>query len=75
MRELFAIVDHTVKVLHLNVRLVQNNKGEYLKEIKRRVFEVFQRRLRVANWSGAFKTVDCKKMNQVKLKARLLVVA
>ena len=43
-----------VKVLHLNVRLVQDDRGEYLKKIKRRVFEVFQRRLRVANDDEAF---------------------
>ena len=58
-----------VKVLHLNVRLVQDNKGEYLREIKRGVFEVFKDDLEWQTVSGAFKTVDCKKMNQVKLRA------
>ena len=60
---------YSVKVLHLNVRLVQDDKGEYLKEIKRGVFEVFKVNLEWQTGSGAFKTVDCKKMNQVKLRA------
>ena len=59
----------SVKVLHLNVRLVQDDKGEYLKGIKRRVFEVFKDDLGWQTGSGAFKTVDCKKVNQVKLRA------
>ena len=58
-----------VKVLHLNVRLVQDNRGEYLKEIERRVFEVFKDDLEWQTGSGAFKMVDCKKVNQVKLRA------
>ena len=38
-----------VKVLHLNVRLVQDSKGEYLKRIKRGVFEVFKDDLKWQN--------------------------
>ena len=49
--------------------LYKMTKASTLKEMKREVFEVFQRQLRVANWNGAFKTIDCKKMNQVKLRA------
>ena len=49
--------------------LFKITKGEYLKEIKRRVFEVFKDDLEWQTRSGAFKTVDCKKMNQVKLRA------
>ena len=40
-----------------------------LKEIKQGVFEVFKDDLEWQTRSGAFKTVDCKKMNQVKLRA------
>ena len=53
----------------LNARLVQNAEASTLKEIKRRVFEVFKDDLEWQTESGAFKTVDCKKMNQVKLRA------
>ena len=49
--------------------LYKMTKASTLKEIKRRVLEVFKDDFRVANWGGAFKTVDCKKMNQVKLRA------
>ena len=49
--------------------LYKMTKGEYLKGIKRRVFEVFKDDLEWQTRGGAFKTVDCKKMNQVKLRA------
>ena len=55
--------------MHLNVRLVQDDKGEYFEGIKRRVFGVFKDDLEWQTRSGAFETVDCKKMNQVKLRA------
>ena len=40
-----------------------------MKEIKQRVFEVSKDDLEGQTRSGAFKTVDCKKMNQIKLRA------
>ena len=59
----------TVKVLHLNVRLVQDSKRRVLEGDERGVFEVFKDDLKWQFRGGAFKTVDCKKMNQVKLRA------
>ena len=49
--------------------LYKITEASTLKEIKRRVFEVFKDDLEWQTESGAFKTVDCKKMNQVKLRA------
>ena len=39
----------SVKVLHLNGRLVQDNKGEYFEGVERGVFEVFKDNFRVAD--------------------------
>ena len=49
--------------------LYKITEASTLKEIKQRVFEVFKDDLEWQTGSGAFKTVDCKKMNQVKLRA------
>ena len=49
--------------------LYKITEASTLREIKRRVFEVFKDDLEWQTGSGAFKTVDCKKMNQVKLRA------
>ena len=49
--------------------LYKITEASTLKKIKRRVFEVFKDDLEWQTRSGAFKTVDCKKMNQVKLRA------
>ena len=53
----------------LMYNLYKITEASTLKEIKRRVFEVFKDDLKWQFRGGAFKTVDCKKMNQVKLRA------
>ena len=40
-----------------------------MRKIKQGVFEVFKDDLEWQIGNGAFKRVDCKKMNQVKLRA------